>query len=148
MEDDKFSYRPLNSQELIQKEKLIQSIGNIAQAIGSGLSENGNRSDLPVLEQVLEHLNWAEHGEVCFIAVGLAFGKLLAATEPLDWVKVQDEWGEEISLKLQTHEYFIHPVSMIVKRAERGEEIDLQYLFDEMVRRIREDGPKQMPTPN
>jgi hypothetical protein len=37
---------------------------------------------------------------------------------------------------------------MITKRAERGEEIDLQYLLDELLRRIDEDGPRQMPTPN
>jgi hypothetical protein len=83
-----------------------------------------------------------------FAAVGLAFGKVLAAVAPLDWVQVKDEWGEEISLKMRSYEYFIHPVSMIIKRAEKGEEIDLRYLFDEMIRRIREDGPRQMPTPN
>jgi hypothetical protein len=148
MEDDKFNYRALNSQEVADKERLITSVGNIAASLGTNLSDNGNRSDISILGEVLTHLNWGEHGEVCFIAVGLAFGALLAASEPLDWVKVQDEWCEEISLKLRTHKYFIHPVSMIVKRAERGEEIDLQYLFDEMIRRVRDDGPLQMPTPN
>ena len=148
LEEDKYSFRALNAQELEQKEHLIQSVGNIAAEIGFNLSDNGKRSDLAVLEEVLEHLSWMEHGEVCFVAVGLAFGTVLAATEPLEWVKFQDKWGEEISLKLRGYEYFIHPVSMMTKRAEKEEQIDLQYLFDELVRRVHEDGTRNMPTPN
>jgi hypothetical protein len=78
----------------------------------------------------------------------LAFGKVLASAAPLSWVKVSDEWGEEISLKLDGYEYFIHPASMIVKRAQNDEEIDLQHLYDDLIRRVQEDGPRQMPTRN
>ncbi len=125
---------------------MLASLGRIAEAVGMPLHLDGRQSDLDALHEVLEHLNWGEHSEVPFTAVGLAFGKVLAGATPLSWVKIKDEWGEEISLKFEGYEYFLHPASMIVTRAEKGEEIDLHYLFEELTRRIREDGPRQKPT--
>ena len=148
MSDDKFFCRALNPQEITSMENMLASLGRIAEAVGTPLHLDGRQPDLDTLQRVLKHLHWDEHNEVPFTAVGLAFGRVLAAAAPLSWVKINDEWGEEISLKLEGYEYFIHPASMIVKRAEQGEEIDLHYLFDELIRRVREDGPKQMPTRN
>ena len=148
MSEDELSHRPLTAQETISMQNMLASLKRIGEAAGVPLSCDGRRSDLSALEKILEHLKWSEHGEVPFAAVGLAFGKILAATEPLEWVQVKDQWGEEMSLKLKGFQYFLHPVSMLIKRAEAGEEIDLHYLFEELVRLVRERGPQQMPTPN
>src|SRR5262249_10253712 len=102
---------------------------------------------LEILQNIVDGLNWPDD-DVMAISVALAFGQVLAHRCQLEWIRMCDGVVDELSLKVSGYEYFIHPITIVTKRLEAKEEIDLRYLYDELVRHIEEDGPKQMPTPN
>ncbi len=62
-------------------------------------------------------------------AVGIAFGEILAARMPLQWITV--EWQGERLRALQHQEtgVFVYPGSMIAKRVNRADTIDFRSLF-------------------
>lgn len=140
-------YRALNDEEQRLRDSGIELIEMVATGMGCTLSKDGNVTDLEILQDIVEGLKWPDD-DVMTISVGLAFGRVLAHRCDLEWVRFSDDWGEETSLKLRGYEYFLHPIGMMTKRVEAGEEIDLRYLYEELVRRIEEGGPQQMPTPN
>ena len=76
------------------------------------------------------------------IAVGIAFGELIAARTGWEWVWVTDEYGAEMSLSPPGYMIACHPVSMIQKRIAASEPVDLAELCDETIdvieRRIAE----------
>jgi hypothetical protein len=98
MSDHKSSYRSLNAQETASMTNMLASLKRIAEAVGTPISAEGLKSDIAALEKVLGHLDWSQHGEVPFTAVGMAFGKILAASAPLEWIKFQDEWAKKYPL--------------------------------------------------
>ena len=147
MSDAKFSFHPFTASETVSFEKCLADIRSLADVIGTSLSVDGQASDLDILEDILRRLEWPKD-KYAIICTGLAFGVCLASAAKLSWGQVKDDWGEEMSLKLPGYQYFIHPVGIITKRLEDREEIDLHYLYSELLRRIREDGSRQMPDRN
>lgn len=76
------------------------------------------------------------------IAVGIAFGEMIAEKTGWEWVRVTDEYGAETSLSPSGYTIACHPISMIQKRIAAYEPVDLTELRDETVdvieRRIAE----------
>ena len=70
------------------------------------------------------------------IALGLAFGRLFFELLPVEWLRVADEWGAETSLARKGTKAYCHPISMIQKRLERSEQVDLKWLSEETARRL------------
>jgi hypothetical protein len=72
------------------------------------------------------------------IALGLAFGGVVLELGDFEWLRVIDEWGEENSLAVRGTKLYCHPVSMIQKRLDRRERIDLKWLSEETAKRLTE----------
>jgi hypothetical protein len=70
------------------------------------------------------------------IAVGLAFGQLIADRAGYEWVHLSDEFGEETCLAPYGKEVSCSPISMIQKRVKRGESVDLNQLCDDVIQMI------------
>ena len=67
------------------------------------------------------------------IALGIAFGALIEAKAKYQWVRVSDEFGEETVLSPQSHKIICSPISIIQKRLQRGEAINIAYLRDQII---------------
>ena len=68
--------------------------------------------------------------------LGVAFGDALAETVGLEWVTFslgEDEWP---GLRLGETSLFIHPLTMISKRVEAGEDVDVIELFQGIAHQI------------
>lgn len=62
--------------------------------------------------------------------LGIAFGDALAQQMDLAWVMVEDDYGRDAALSLIGTSVLVFPQTMISKRIEDGEEIDIYELFD------------------
>ena len=71
------------------------------------------------------------------IGIGIAFGELIAAKAGLEWVRLTDEYGSETSLAPAGFQEACHPISMIQKRIERREDLDLADLRDWTIEQIQ-----------
>lgn len=63
-------------------------------------------------------------------ALGIAFGDALAQKLMLEWVTVDDEYGCDPALNWPGTAIYSYPLTMISKRIETGEEVDVRNLFD------------------
>jgi Domain of unknown function (DUF3806) len=62
-------------------------------------------------------------------SLGVAFGDVLACEFPLRWVMVTDEFGTDPTLRFKQTTVQINALTMISKRVERDEPVDLSYLL-------------------
>jgi hypothetical protein len=56
----------------------------------------------------------------------------------MDWQMVEDEYGVSPCLVLKGTSIVLYPQTMISKRIERGEEVDVFDLFDGVVAKLEE----------
>jgi hypothetical protein len=87
--------------------------------------------EVNALYQVIrnEHADFEEG----VIATGIAFGELIVRKAGYEWVRVTDEWGSETSLSPKGWNGSCHPISMIQKRIERREDVDLGELCEDTI---------------
>ncbi len=107
---------------------------------------------LRLIHVILEN-GWVEKSETWKLqSLGVAFGDALAQELNLAWMIVDDEFGRDATLKDISSALNINPITMISKRVERGETIDIEAMFKgvcDQVREIRlrqyEAGERQQP---
>ncbi len=77
------------------------------------------------------------------ISLGLSFGQLFVEKNEFEWVRVSDEYGEETVVSPKGWRTICSPISMIQKRLERNEHVDICDLYENTVSsilQIIEDG--------
>lgn len=98
---------------------------------------------LRVIDVILKN-NWIERSETIKLqSLGVAFGDALAQHLGLVWVAVEDEYGCDPALKLEGTSILLFPLTMISKRVERGEAVDVYDMFSfccDQVKRLRDEG--------
>lgn len=91
---------------------------------------------LRVVATILEN-KWIDPSETVKLqCLGVAFGDALAETVGLDWVTFSLDGDEWPGLRFEETSLFIHPLTMISKRVEAGEDIDVIELFQGLAHQI------------
>jgi len=70
--------------------------------------------------------------------MGIIFGDLFVQEMGMEWIIVEDEYGRDPALRIPRTETIIYPLTMISKRVERGEEVDVFELFNGVAAKIDE----------
>ena len=82
------------------------------------------------LLQVILDSGWIESGETAKLQnLGIAFGDAMAQELGLEWVLVDDEYGRSPSLRFPGTTVIAFPRTMISKRVERGDKVDVREMF-------------------
>jgi len=85
---------------------------------------------LRVIDAILGN-GWIELSETRKLqSLGVAFGDAIAQKLMLDWVMVDDEFGRSPALNWPGSSLICSPVTMISKRVEEGERVDVYDLFE------------------
>ena len=85
---------------------------------------------LRLLQAILVN-EWVDPSETWKLqAMGIALGDAIAQKLMLEWVTVEDEHGRDPALSWPGTSILCYPQTMISKRIERGEAIDVRRLFD------------------
>lgn len=95
------------------------------------------RSKYDVLEgklnllQVILDSGWIEPTETVKLqSLGITLGDALAQELGLEWVTVEDEYGQSAALRVPGTTVIAFPRTMISKRIERGEKVNVRHLFE------------------
>jgi len=72
------------------------------------------------------------------LVIGLAFGDYIASREGYEWVRVEDDYGEETALSPPATSLTVFPISMIQKRLNKEEKTDLTKLYSDTIALLRE----------
>lgn len=74
--------------------------------------------------------------------LGIVFGDALAQELGMNWVMVEDKSGRDPALTKDGGTNLLFPLTMISKRVERGEEIDVFSLFNNIAEAVDPSGSK------
>jgi len=109
----------------------------IEQALGEDL--DGTRSDLALIQRVLDRGLVEREATYTLQAFGLTFGRIFLNEFPdYDWWMVEDEYGRDPAIRYKETTLLVFPMTMISKRVEDGEHVDLNELFDGLAKQLAE----------
>jgi len=86
-------------------------------------------ADLPVLQRLIDDNAFNKTQTYELQSLGVAFGDVLASELPLSWAMVTDEYGTDPTLRYKDKPVNINALTMISKRVERGEVVNLVQLL-------------------
>lgn len=89
------------------------------------------KSDLPVLQNLIDEKVFKKSQTYELQCLGVAFGDVLTSEFPLRWVMVTDECGTDPTLRFKETTIQINALTMISKRVEKGEPVSIQWLLDQ-----------------
>ena len=87
------------------------------------------KSDLPVLQKLIDERAFRSSQTYELQCLGVAFGDVLSSEFPLQWEMVTDEYGTDPTLRFKKTTLHFNALTMISKRIERNERIDLSELL-------------------
>lgn len=118
--------------------------------VASGLAEeasgrvlDGSATDLDSIQSIVDAglLNATQTYQLQ--CLGIAFGRVLAASIPeLKWAIIDDEYGRDPTLRLAQTSIQINCLTMLSKRVEAGDTVDLHALFDGVVEHVASLRPR------
>jgi hypothetical protein len=76
-------------------------------------------------------------------SLGVVLGDALVLREGMEWVIVADSLGRDPALRAPGTSIIVYPLTMISKRVEKGETVDVFALFDAVsddIERLRREG--------
>ena len=95
-------------------------------------------ADLPVLQRLIEDNAFNKTQTYELQSLGVAFGDVLASELPLSWAMVTDEYGTDPTLRYKARSVNINALTMISKRVERGEVVNLVQLLQITREQVRQ----------
>ncbi len=87
------------------------------------------KADLPILQRLIDDKVFDKSQTYELQSLGVAFGDVLASELPLRWVLVTDEYGTDPTLRFKNTSINVNALTMISKRVERGDSVDLKWLL-------------------
>ncbi|HVU51678.1 MAG TPA: DUF3806 domain-containing protein [Polyangia bacterium] len=87
------------------------------------------KADVPSLQRLLDDHAFAVTQTYELQCLGVAFGDILVSELGLRWVIVTDDYGRDPTLRFGETTIQINALTMISKRIERGEAVDLAVLL-------------------
>lgn len=109
--------------------QLIHAQELVLHATGKKLS--GRESDLSAIQAALDSRTIEPEATYSLQALGMAFGKVfIESHENYDWWMVEDEYGRDPAVRYKETTLLVFPQTMISKRVEDGQAVDVQALFE------------------
>jgi len=127
--DPKFSdLSPEDAERLDQQRAIIASA--IKQRYGTTALTRTNK-DLPILQRLLDDKVFGKSQTYELQCVGVVFGDVLTSEFPLRWVMITDEFGTDPTLRFKNTRTNVNALTMISKRVERDEPVDVFRLLEQ-----------------
>jgi hypothetical protein len=105
----------------------------------TGLALAGTVADLAALQKVIDSKIVEPEATYSLQALGLAFGKVFIGTQAnYDWWMVEDEYGRDPAIRYKQTTLLLFPKTMISKRIEDGEQVDVVEIFEGLKETVRE----------
>lgn len=115
-----------------------------ARQLGRRLQQT--RSDLSLLQTILDRQLVKPDDAAGLQAMGIALGNVLAAQHDLDWVIYLDEKGRSRALSIGPEQQCLFPSTMISRRVKAGAKVNLQALYDKAGRTVAQQQARGLKT--
>ena len=96
-----------------------------------GAKLTGELADLDTLQRLLDDGVYAADKTYELQSLGLCLGEVMVKQLGFDWITVEDEYGQDPAIRFGETSIIVFPLTMVSKRVERGEAVDLQHLYEQ-----------------
>jgi Domain of unknown function (DUF3806) len=117
-----------DSERLHQQRTLVAAAAK--QRYGTAALSRTKR-DLPIIQRLIDDKVFKKSQTYELQCLGVVFGDVLASELPLRWVMITDEYGTDPTLRFKNTSININALTMISKRVERDEPVDVLRLLQE-----------------
>lgn len=129
---------PPDATDIDRIAKLFLHADELVKAV-TGTRLTGHEIDLVHIQQVLDSGNVEPEATYSLQALGIAFGKVFLENTPdYDWWMVEDEYGRDPAIRFKNTTLLSFPQTMISKRVEDGEAVDVAELYRNLRERLEE----------
>src|SRR6185295_7635541 len=129
---------PLTHREVAELEQQREIVADFLREQCDTYSLPRLKSDLGSLQRLVDDGFFGPEQVYEWCCVGVVFGDVLATEFDLDWVICHDEFGVEPALRYGDTSVMVFPRTLIFKRVERGEAVDLFELMDGLAKAIED----------
>jgi hypothetical protein len=138
MSNDSIEYLPLEPEDEVVLKRDRDFLLAVLEARFPHLRLDGSVDDLFVLQEVVQGGPYSDDpmGEV--IALGTALGDVIANSSGMSWIRYSDEEGVDLALRYENTSIVVFPRSMILKRIERDERLEIPHIHDGVCHHVRE----------
>jgi len=99
------------------------------------------KRDLPIIQRLIDDNVFKKSQTYELQCLGVAFGDALTSELPLRWTMVTDEYGTDPTLRFKKTRVQINALTMISKRIERDEHVDVSELLRMTREQLAQIGP-------
>jgi hypothetical protein len=96
------------------------------------------KADIAVLQRLVDDQAFAKTQTYELQCLGVALGDIMATELPLKWVMVTDEYGTDPTLRFKESTIQVNALTMISKRVERSETVDVTDLLRQTAASVSE----------
>lgn len=121
--EPRFSELTLEDSERLDRQRAVVAATAKQRYGTAGLTRT--KKDLPILQRLLDDNAFKKSQTYELQSLGVAFGDALASEFSLRWVMVTDEFGTDPTLRFKNTSVNINALTMISKRVERDEQVDV-----------------------
>ena len=122
-------FRPLPPEVSAYLDRLRAFVSQLAGKLFPEAHLSRERSDLLILQRVIDANVLRPDQTLALQALGVAFGDALAdMIDGLAWCEVTDEFGTDPTLRFRETSFQVNAMTMISKRIESGKPVDLEKL--------------------
>jgi hypothetical protein len=107
----------------------VVRVGELAaEHLDAELSDD--ESDLDVLQELLDLGAVEPDATYDLQCLGIVLGmRVVEASDGIDWAIVEDEYGRDPALRYRNTSLLVFPLTMISRRIEDGEDVDVRALY-------------------
>lgn len=113
----------------------------------TGKELDWSMSDIVIIQEILDSNKIKANETYELQSLGIAFGKIFVGNnEGYDWWMAEDQYGRDPCVRYKETTMLIFPQTMISKRIEDGEHVNVQELYDDLLETL--DSVKKEYYPN
>ena len=91
---------------------------------------------LGLLRALLDHKVFKPEQTYELQCMGIVLGDVFVRELGMTWVMVEDEYGRDPAVKLGSSSIILFPLTMISKRVEEGEDVDVFDMFNSLAEQV------------
>ncbi len=122
-----------------RQQALLENLGR--NHMGQGISGDKSR-DLALMQRLLEQGLVRENQTAELQAMGMIMGSHLAEALDLHWVIYEDQLGRSRALRSGDSDIYLFPMTLVSRRVEAGNTVDLNALYDKAAAKVTALRPK------
>ncbi|TGM74780.1 DUF3806 domain-containing protein [Leptospira bouyouniensis] len=93
---------------------------------------------IELLQDAINRINKHTNENILY-GFGVLLGDYFVEKHKMKWITIEDEYGKDLVISIEKTLYYIGVITIISKRVENNEKVDVQYLISQIEKHMKEN---------